>query len=104
MKAENDFPKGIRGKHFNSYRHGHTIGMRKRDASIRRFTMTKVEEIEKAIESLPKKDFKKILEWFSGKKWDEWDNEIKSDSDAGKLNFLVREAGEARKYGKLKDL
>jgi hypothetical protein len=66
--------------------------------------MTKVEQIEKAIEALPKRDFKKILEWFSEKNWGEWDNEIKADSDAGKLDFMVKEAGDVKKYGKLKDL
>jgi hypothetical protein len=66
--------------------------------------MTKVEQIEKAIEALPKRDFKKILEWFSEKHWAEWDNEIKADSDAGKLDFLVKEADAAKKYGRQKDL
>lgn len=48
--------------------------------------MTKVKQKEKAIEML------------------QWDNEIKADSDAGKLDFMVKEAGDAKKYGKLKDL
>jgi len=57
--------------------------------------MTKVEEIEKAIEKLFPKDLKRILAWLSEKGWDEWDHEIKMDSDAGKLGFLVQEAHRA---------
>jgi hypothetical protein len=57
--------------------------------------MTKVEEIEKAIEALPKRDFKRILAWYSEKDWMEWDKEIKADSDSGKLSFMVKEAEDA---------
>jgi hypothetical protein len=66
--------------------------------------MTKIEEIEKEIESLPERDFKRLREWFSKKDWDKWDREIESDFESGKLNFLVKEAKDAKNYGKLKDL
>lgn len=57
--------------------------------------MKKVEEIKKSIEEFLPKDLKRILAWLSEKGWDEWDHEIKMDSDAGKLCFLVQEAHRA---------
>jgi hypothetical protein len=60
--------------------------------------MTKVEEIEKEIEDLPIEEFEKLRAWFSKKDWDKWDQEIKADSDTGKLEFLVKEAKNS-KYG-----
>jgi hypothetical protein len=66
--------------------------------------MTKIEEIEKAIEALPEQDFEKLRTWFSEKEWGEWDREIKSDSESGKLSFLVNEAKDSKRYGKLRDL
>jgi hypothetical protein len=50
--------------------------------------MIKVKEIEKAIEALPEMEFEKLREWFAEKDWKKWDSEIKSDSEAGKLDFL----------------
>lgn len=66
--------------------------------------MTRVEEIEKEIEALPKKDFEKLRDWFSEKDWDKWDKEIEADADAGKLDFLANEAKDAKLSGKLRDL
>jgi hypothetical protein len=51
-----------------------------------------VDEIKKAIEPVPEKDFTHLRHWFSEKDWQKWDRQIKSDSEAGKLDFLVREA------------
>jgi hypothetical protein len=64
--------------------------------------MTKVEEIEKEIEALPQRDFKRLREWFSKKDWDKWDREIEADFQSGKLNLLVKEAKDSKNYGKLK--
>lgn len=33
MRAEYDFSGGVRGKHFNAYRQGHTVKVNKRDGS-----------------------------------------------------------------------
>jgi hypothetical protein len=38
------------------------------------------------------------------KDWEKWDRQIEEDSKAGKLDFLVKEALEAKKRGHLKDL
>ena len=66
--------------------------------------MTKVEAIEKEIEALPPRDFARLREWFSERDWAKWDQEIEADAASGKLDFLVKEANEAKRYGKLKDL
>jgi hypothetical protein len=41
---------------------------------------------------------------LSEKDWERWDKEIEADSEAGKLDFLVREALEAKTKKILKDL
>jgi hypothetical protein len=66
--------------------------------------MTRVEQIEKEIEALPEEDFEILREWFSEKDWEKWDREIEADSDSGNLDFLVDEAKDAKKNGKLRDL
>lgn len=54
--------------------------------------MVTVEEIEKAIENLSTEDFARLRDWFWEKDWTEWDEQIAADSDAGKLDFLIKEA------------
>ena len=66
--------------------------------------MLKVDEIKKAIESLPEKDFVQLRHWFSEKDWKKWDRQIEADSGAGKLDFLVKEALDEKRERKLKDL
>ena len=48
------------------------------------------DEIKRVIESLPEKDFVQLRHWFSKKDWQKWDKQINADSEAGKLDFLVR--------------
>jgi len=66
--------------------------------------MLKIDEIKKAIESLPEKDFAQLRHWFSEKDWEKWDRQIKADSGAGKLDFLVKEALDEKRERRLKDL
>ena len=66
--------------------------------------MLNVNEIKKAIESLPEKDFIQLRQWFSEKNWVKWDRQIETDGEAGKLDFLVEEALDEKRDGKLKDL
>ncbi len=56
--------------------------------------MTRLEELERTIISLPKKEYAELRRWFLEKDWEEWDREIEEDSKTGKLDFLVREAAE----------
>ena len=54
--------------------------------------MSKVDELKTAIEKLPQEEFSELARWLSEKEWEGWDKEIEADSDASKLDFLVREA------------
>jgi hypothetical protein len=65
--------------------------------------MTKVQEIQAAIESLPREEYVRLREWFSERDWEQWDKQIEADSDAGKLDFLIREAVEEKAKGRLKE-
>jgi len=66
--------------------------------------MTRIEEIEKAVESLPEGDYSRFRAWFLKRDWERWDQQIESDSASGKLDFLVREAREAKESGDLGNL
>ena len=66
--------------------------------------MTQLEHIQIEITSLPKQDFVKLRDWIETMEWEEWDRQIKEDSASGKLDFLKREAFEAKAAGKLRDL
>jgi hypothetical protein len=65
--------------------------------------MAKVEEIQAAIESLREEEYIRLREWFSEKDWKKWDNQIEADSEAGKLDFLIKEARSEKAQGKLQD-
>lgn len=66
--------------------------------------MPYVEEILSSIEALSKEDFARLREWFYQRDWERWDKEIESDSESGKLDFLVKEALSEKEDGKLKEL
>jgi hypothetical protein len=66
--------------------------------------MSKVQEIEAAIESLSDEEYIRIRKWFSEKDWKKWDRQIEVDSESGTLNFLIREAIDEQAKGKLKEL
>jgi hypothetical protein len=66
--------------------------------------MTKVEELERAVASLTAEEYREFRRWFLERDWEQWDQQIEEDSRAGKLDFLVGEAFEAKKQEKLKEL
>jgi len=66
--------------------------------------MAKVDELKTEIERLPPEQFAELARWLSEKDWERWDKEIEAGSIAGKLDFLVREALDAKAKGTLKDL
>jgi hypothetical protein len=67
-------------------------------------TMSKIDSLKAEIESLPSEEFAEIFRWLSEKDWERWDKEIAADSDAGRLDFLEREALEEKAKEKLRDL
>lgn len=66
--------------------------------------MSKVEEIKTAIETLPPTDYVQLRQWFYEKDWEAWDRQIESDSQAGKLDFLLAEALDEKNKGTLEEL
>ena len=61
-----------------------------------------IDALKKAIETLPDEDYAKLRKWFSEKDWRKWDKQIAADSRAGELDFLVKEAFEGKRKGKLR--
>ena len=66
--------------------------------------MSKIDSLKAEIESLPSEEFAEIFRWLSEKDWERWDAEIAADSDAGRLDFLEREALDEKAKRKLRDL
>lgn len=66
--------------------------------------MTTVEELEMAVDALTKDEYSRFRSWFLDRDWERWDHEIEEDSRAGRLDFLLREAAEAKVQKKLRDL
>jgi hypothetical protein len=66
--------------------------------------MPKIEELKSIIESLPEDDFIELRQWFSEKDWENWDSQIETDSQSGKLDFLINEATEQKQSDHLKDI
>jgi hypothetical protein len=65
--------------------------------SLEVLRMTKVEELERAVASLTAEEYGEFRRWFLESDWAKWDQQIEEDSKAGKLDFLVRKALEAKK-------
>lgn len=54
--------------------------------------MSRIDEIEAAIERLPREEFFQLLGWFRQRFVDEWDRQIEDDVNAGRLDQLGEEA------------
>ena len=66
--------------------------------------MTQLERIQDEIEALSHKDYVRLRKWFAEKDWEEWDKQIETDANAGRLDFLVEEAMAEKAKGNLKEL
>ena len=66
--------------------------------------MSKVNELKSEIEALPEDEYIELRQWFSEKDWKNWDEQIETDSKARKMDFLIKEARDEKKSGKLRDL
>jgi hypothetical protein len=54
--------------------------------------MSRVEEIEAAIDDLPPEEYRRVVEWFRVREQRRWDEQMDADSFAGRLDFLFDEA------------
>ena len=66
--------------------------------------MAKLDELKREIEELPTEQVSELFRWLSEKEWERWDKEIEADSQAGRVDFLLREARDAKSKGKLREL
>lgn len=66
--------------------------------------MRSVEEIKAEIKALPRQEYMRLVHWFSELDWTVWDEELERDSASGKLDFLIEEALDEKKRGKLGEL
>jgi len=62
-----------------------------------------VEEIEQAIRALGKDESARIAGRVHALEQERWDAEFDRDASSGKLDFLIAEAQDDRRYGRLKD-
>jgi hypothetical protein len=61
-------------------------------------------ELERKVKNLSQSDFEKFREWFMEYDWENWDESIEKDLNAGKLDQLISEAKEEFKAGKAREL
>ena len=64
--------------------------------------MSRVEEIEAAIEGLPPEEYRRIVQWLQLREQRRWDEQMDADSGAGKLDFLFDEADRESAKGLLR--
>ena len=65
---------------------------------------TNIAKIQEEILALSETDYRQLKQWFNDLEWETWDRQIEVDSNAGKLDFLIDEALEAKEKGTLKNL
>ena len=63
--------------------------------------MATVAEIQQAILELPPTEYGQLISWLRELDWEKWDRQIEADSEAGRLDFLIAEAMEAKEKGEL---
>jgi hypothetical protein len=61
-----------------------------------------VTEIEAAIKTLPKEKLAEFNQWYQEYLEEQWDEQIRQDAAAGKLDFLIEEAEREREAGTLR--
>jgi predicted Ser/Thr protein kinase len=61
-----------------------------------------VAEIEAAIKTLPKEELARFNQWYQEYLDEHWDEQIRQDVRAGKLDFLTEEAQRERDAGTLR--
>ena len=66
--------------------------------------MSKIEELKTDIEKLSSEEAAELFRWLSEREGESWDKEMEADSQAGRLDFLVREARQEKARGTLKEL
>jgi len=63
--------------------------------------MSTVAEIQEAIATLPAKERAALRHLLETWEEDDWDRQITADAAAGKLDFMAKQAGQAKRDGTL---
>ena len=58
-----------------------------------------LEKIQAEIEFLSHEEYDRLRQWFLKRDWEKWDKQIEADSQAGKLDFLIKEAFDEKAKG-----
>ncbi len=66
-------------------------------------SMSTIEEIKSAIQTLGEEQQAKLAEWFWHRDDDEWDRQMTADAAAGRLDHLLKEVDEDIDAGRLYD-
>ena len=66
--------------------------------------MTKLEILERDVQSLSREELAAFRDWFAEYDWAVWDKELESDVAAGRLDGLAAEALEEHRRGNTKPL
>jgi len=66
--------------------------------------MSGLQEIQTAIELLPKEQLAQLLHWVRERDWEDWDQQLANDIISGKLDFLRIEALLEKQNGTLEEL
>jgi hypothetical protein len=64
----------------------------------------RVKALEQKISELSEAEFSQLAAWFDSLRQARWDKQIETDSQSGRLDFLVEEAAHAKRSGLLRDL
>jgi hypothetical protein len=65
--------------------------------------MSRVEEIEDAIDRLGPEEFRRVARWVREREQQRWEEQLNHDCSSGKLDFLFGEADEESDAGLLRD-
>ena len=64
--------------------------------------MRRLEDIKESVLRLPEEEQEELKRWLLERDWDKWDEEIKRDSEEGRLDFLEEEARREKRGNLLK--
>jgi hypothetical protein len=64
------------------------------------WVMSTVEQIEQAIQKLPREEFFRLHEWIRDRFDDEWDKQMEEDARSGRLDRVAQEAIAEYRAGK----
>ena len=66
--------------------------------------MITIDELKKVVSELSEQEYARFRHWFVERDWQCWDRQITEDSEAGKLDFPIKEALDAKRTNKLSEL